>query len=139
MHTLYNEKVTELLIKEMVKENRHVITRIVANDAIDAVISLIKTYPKQAKDLVPLVRAVLNQRLVRRLCDKCKQAFQPQPQLLQKLGIPPGRVTKLYQPYVPPPPEHRVDAKGNPIEIEICKQCQGRGYFGRMPSSNCSS
>ena len=37
----------------------------------------------------------------------------------------------MYQPFIPPPPEQRVDAKGNPIEIEICKQCGGRGYFGR--------
>ncbi len=56
----------------------------------------------------------------------------PPPQLLQKLGIPPGRVTVLYQPFVPPPPEQRVDAKGNPIEIEICRQCEGRGYYGRI-------
>ncbi len=25
-----------------------------------------------------------------------------------------------------------MDAKGHPIEIEICKQCDGRGYFGRI-------
>jgi type II secretory ATPase GspE/PulE/Tfp pilus assembly ATPase PilB-like protein len=41
-------------------------------------------------------------------------------------------VTVLYQPFVPPPPEQRVDAKGNPIEIEICRQCEGRGYYGRI-------
>ncbi|MFN9639091.1 MAG: hypothetical protein ACK56W_03575, partial [Pirellula sp.] len=60
------------------------------------------------------------------------QPYQPNPQLLQKLGIPPGRVQKLYNPTIPPPPEQRVDAKGNPIEIEICKRCNGRGYYGRM-------
>jgi type II secretory ATPase GspE/PulE/Tfp pilus assembly ATPase PilB-like protein len=25
-----------------------------------------------------------------------------------------------------------VDAKGNPIEIPICKKCKGRGYSGRV-------
>ncbi|MFM8570941.1 MAG: hypothetical protein ACKOAU_05035, partial [Pirellula sp.] len=50
----------------------------------------------------------------------------------QKLGLPQGRVPKLYKPTIPPPPDQRVDAKGNPIEIEICKKCNGRGYFGRM-------
>ncbi len=79
-----------------------------------------------------MTHAVLNQRLVRRLCESCKQGFQPSPQLLQKLGIPQGRVAKLYQPFVPPPPDQRVDAKGNPIEIEICRRCGGRGYFGRI-------
>lgn len=37
----------------------------------------------------------------------------------------------MYQAFVPPPPDQRVDAKGNPIEIEICERCSGRGYFGR--------
>jgi type II secretory ATPase GspE/PulE/Tfp pilus assembly ATPase PilB-like protein len=69
---------------------------------------------------------------VRRLCDQCKQAYQPTPQLLQRLGLPADRVKTLYQPFIPPPPEQRVDAKGNPIEIEICKKCAGRGYYGRM-------
>ncbi|MCA9134065.1 MAG: hypothetical protein KDA45_12950, partial [Planctomycetales bacterium] len=74
---------------------------------------------------------VLNQRLVRRLCTECRQPFQPSPQLLQKLGIPAGRVQSLYQPCIPPPPEQRVDANGKPLEIEICQRCDGRGYYGR--------
>jgi type II secretory ATPase GspE/PulE/Tfp pilus assembly ATPase PilB-like protein len=73
----------------------------------------------------------INLRLIRRLCPDCRQPFQPAPQLLQKLGIPAGRVSVLYQPYIPPPPEQRVDANGKPIEIPICRKCGGRGYFGR--------
>jgi type II secretory ATPase GspE/PulE/Tfp pilus assembly ATPase PilB-like protein len=51
--------------------------------------------------------------------------------MLQKLGIPAGRVQTLYQPFIPPPPEQRVDANGKPIEIQICPKCGGRGYYGR--------
>ena len=132
MPQLYNESVVGLLVKEMTKESRHVIVREVASDAIEALISLVKKFPAHAKEYIPLVHAVLNQRLMRRLCDKCKQPFQPSPQLLQKLGLPADQISKLYQPFVPPPPEQRVDAKGSPIEIQICRQCNGRGYFGRM-------
>lgn len=129
---LINASIVESLAEQVLLHDKHAIAKVVANDAIDAVIQLLTTYPGQGKSILKILRGVLNQRLVRRLCDSCKQPFQPAPQLLQKLGIPPGRVTKLYQPTIPPPPEQRVDAKGNPIEIEICKKCAGRGYFGRM-------
>jgi type II secretory ATPase GspE/PulE/Tfp pilus assembly ATPase PilB-like protein len=52
--------------------------------------------------------------------------------MLQRLGLPADRVKTLYQPFIPPPPEQRVDANGKPIEIPICKRCNGRGYFGRI-------
>ena len=127
-----NEETAETVCEEVTGESRHAIVRVVAPTAVEALIKLAVTYKNQAKQLMKISCGVCNQRLMRRLCDKCKQAFPPPPQLLQKLGIPPGRVTVLYQPFVPPPPEQRVDAKGNPIEIEICKQCEGRGYFGRI-------
>ena len=31
-----------------------------------------------------------------------------------------------------PPPEQRVDAKGNPIEFPPCPTCSGIGYIGRI-------
>jgi type II secretory ATPase GspE/PulE/Tfp pilus assembly ATPase PilB-like protein len=127
-----NEQTVATVCKEVVKESRHAITKVVAPTAVDALIKLAVTYKNEAKNLMTLAMGVTNQRLLRRLCDKCRQPFKPAPQLLQKLGIPPGRVQTLYQPYIPPPPEQRVDAKGNPIEIEICKQCGGRGYYGRI-------
>ena len=42
-----------------------------------------------------------------------------------------GRVFVLSRPFIPPPPEQRVDENGKPIEIEICTKCDGRGYYGR--------
>lgn len=132
MPSFVNGEVADALFDQVVKEQKHVVTRVVANDAIDAVIQLLAANPKHAKTIIKVIQGVLNQRLIRRLCDNCKQAYQPTPQLLQKLGIPTGRVPKLYNPMVPPPPEQRVDAKGNPIEFEICKRCNGRGYLGRL-------
>ena len=130
--SLISSYIAERTIDQITKNDKHAITRMVATDSVDAIIKLISTYRTEAKDIVKVLSGVLNQRLIRRLCDKCKQPFQPTPQLLQKLGIPAGRVQKLFQPTIPPPPEQRVDAKGNPIEIEICKKCNGRGYHGRM-------
>ena len=130
--SLINSNIVEALLHQINKEQKHAVTRVVANDAIDAVLKILKENPKHAKALLAVMQGALNQRLLRRLCDSCKQGYQPSPQLLQKLGLPAGRVPKLYKPTIPPPPEERVDAKGNPIEIEICKKCKGKGYFGRM-------
>lgn len=132
MPSLISAEVANDLLEQINTEKKHAVTRIVANDAIDAIVQLVTAYPKQAKGLVNVLHGVLNQRLIRRLCENCKQPYQPTPQLLQKLGIPPGRVQKMFNPTIPPPPDQRVDAKGNPIEVEICKRCNGRGYLGRL-------
>ena len=129
--SLYNDAVVGLMLKQL-PENRHAITRFVASDSVEALLGILQTHRAHAKELLKATRLVINQRLLRRLCPKCKQGFQPTPQLLAKLGLPADRVQKLYQPFVPPPPDQRVDAKGNPIEIEICTDCNGRGYRGRM-------
>lgn len=57
------------------------------------------------------VTAVLAQRLVRRLCNACKQAYKPDPAILTQFGIPRDRVDVLYR------------------EVG-CIQCNG-GYRGR--------
>ncbi|MEI8210890.1 MAG: ATPase, T2SS/T4P/T4SS family [Planctomycetota bacterium] len=130
--SLINDEIVEAVLNQITKEKKHAVTKVVANDAVDAILQLVNAHQKHAKGLVAALHGVLNQRLIRRLCDKCKQPYQPTPQLLAKLGIPAGRVNKLYNPTIPPPPDQRVDAKGNPIEIEICKRCNGRGYLGRL-------
>jgi type II secretory ATPase GspE/PulE/Tfp pilus assembly ATPase PilB-like protein len=129
---LFSPEIARLICAEVADEHRYAITRVAAPSAVEALLKLMATFPDSAKSIVKLTCGVINQRLVRRLCTDCRQPFQPSPQLLQKLGIPPGRVQNLYQPFIPPPPEQRVDANGKPIEIEICKKCNGRGYFGRV-------
>ncbi len=94
--------------------------------------SFLARYRDSAREIAAKVGAVLNQRLVRRLCDNCKLGFEPTPQLLQQLGIPPGRVAMLYQPFIPPPIEQQVDENGNPAPIEPCHVCSSRGYHGRI-------
>lgn len=128
---LGTDEVAELMCSEVAEEHRYLITRMGANTAVEGLFKLLGKHKASAKPLLNICCGVLNQRLVRRLCTECRVPFQPSPQLLQKLGIPAGRVQKLYQPFIPPPPEQRVDENGKPIEIEICTKCNGRGYFGR--------
>jgi type II secretory ATPase GspE/PulE/Tfp pilus assembly ATPase PilB-like protein len=117
---------------QLIKNNKHAFTRIVATDAVEAYARLISSYRGIASKLTQVIKGITSQRLARRLCENCKQGFQPHPTLLQKLGIPAGRVNLLYQPFVPPPIEQQVDDKGRPAPIPPCPQCGGRGYFGRI-------
>ncbi len=130
--SLIDDEMAGAVFEQVTTQGKHAVTRIVATDTIDAIHQLLFKHRGQAKNIIKMLRGVVCQRLVRRLCDRCKQPYQPNPQLLQKLGVPPGRIQKFYNPTIPPPPEQRVDANGKPIEIEICKKCNGRGYYGRM-------
>jgi type II secretory ATPase GspE/PulE/Tfp pilus assembly ATPase PilB-like protein len=64
---------------------------------------------------------VLNQRLVRKLCRQCREAYKPDAGLLKKLNLPADAVL-----YRVPQPEY--DKNGQPI---LCPACQGVGYVGR--------
>jgi len=67
---------------------------------------------------------VVNQRLVRKLCTVCRQAYKPDEQLLRKANLPVEKISHFYR----PPARPELDKKGNPI---ICGNCQGTGYYGR--------
>ncbi len=121
-----------LALDQVASADKQVIMRYSASTAVEAAARIVAQYPNSAKQFVKSVKAILNQRIVRRLCETCKVGFQPQPALLQRLGIPAGRVGMLYQPFVPPPIEQQVDANGKPAPIPPCPTCQARGYYGRV-------
>ena len=54
-------------------------------------------------DFAKAITGVVSQRLVRKLCESCKEAYTPPPQVLQQLGIPAGRVQAFYRPPQPNP------------------------------------
>ena len=117
------------LLDEALDEQRFVITRIPARSAAEASLRLATTVDREK--FAKAVTAIVYHRLVRRLCDGCKQPYAPTPQLLQKLGAT-RRIETLYKQWEPPPPEERVDKKGRPIEIPPCPTCGGLGYLGRI-------
>jgi type II secretory ATPase GspE/PulE/Tfp pilus assembly ATPase PilB-like protein len=48
--------------------------------------------------LADTLEAVINQRLVRKLCLDCRQAYQPNPALFKKFNIPADEVNTFYRP-----------------------------------------
>jgi type II secretory ATPase GspE/PulE/Tfp pilus assembly ATPase PilB-like protein len=114
------------LTKWIQDENRLGIISVRSKDAADAVMRVM-SMKVPPDSLSATVRGVVYTRLIRRLCETCRQAIQPSPELLQKLGIPAGRVNVLYQEKQPlQPGEQRK--RGEP---EICPACRGLGYKGR--------
>jgi type II secretory ATPase GspE/PulE/Tfp pilus assembly ATPase PilB-like protein len=73
--------------------------------------------------LAETLEAVINQRLVRKLCLDCRQAYQPNPALFKKFNIPADEVNTFYR-----PGDIEYDKHGRPI---LCKTCQGTGFYGR--------
>ncbi|MDX2035438.1 MAG: GspE/PulE family protein [Isosphaeraceae bacterium] len=61
--------------------------------------------------------SVLGQRLVRVLCETCKEPYKPKPEFLKKAGLPADKVDVFYR--KPAEPE------------QICPTCGGTGYLGR--------
>ncbi len=107
----------KLLLKE-VDDNHLLITTVQALEAPEALLRMLQKKVPQ-KEFAQLVTAVLCTRMIRKLCDTCKVAYEPTPDLLKKLGIPAGKVQQLYR--VPKPEE---------LE-KPCPTCNNVGYVGR--------
>jgi len=114
---LVNGETVKIICEEVLTEDRLVISTVRAKDSADALVRVLALKGVEAAELAKVVSGVLSQRLVRMLCEECKEAYTPAPQVLKQLGIPKGRVKAFYRP--PQEPE------------EICPECDGIGYIGR--------
>jgi len=72
-----------------------------------------------------VIDAAFSQKMVRLLCTNCREAFRPNPKLLEKVGLPPETKT-LYRKGEP-----MVDEKTGE-EDPPCKKCDGTGFLGRV-------
>jgi type II secretory ATPase GspE/PulE/Tfp pilus assembly ATPase PilB-like protein len=88
-----------------------------ANDTITALYRLLDLNVEPFM-LANSITAILGQRLARRLCPHCKEAYKPNPDLLKKAGLPAEKVKDFYR-----PPGKRE---------EMCTHCGGLGFRGRI-------
>jgi type II secretory ATPase GspE/PulE/Tfp pilus assembly ATPase PilB-like protein len=123
-----------LLAEEAANEERLVICGVRAKEAVEALLRVMLLKPENVENFVQTVKAVLNVRLVRRLCDTCKVGYVPPPQLVKQLGIPAGRVHELFREWKPNPEEQ--NKKVPPDACEFCgllgPSCNGLAYRGRV-------
>jgi type II secretory ATPase GspE/PulE/Tfp pilus assembly ATPase PilB-like protein len=88
-----------------------------ANDAISAMYRILDLGVEPFM-LAGSISAVLGQRLARRLCPHCKEAYHPNPEFLKKAGLTAEKVKEFYRPPTNPK--------------EACTHCGGLGYKGRI-------
>lgn len=117
LRDLYNAETVKTLIGE-VSEERLVLASVKAKEAVEALLRVL-LLKVSAKDFAAVVSGVVNMRLVRKLCDECKQAYAPPAEVLKQLG---AKIEALYRPPQPIPGE-----KPKPP----CEKCAGVGYYGR--------
>ena len=114
--------------KTIFKESDDVtfLSEIASRDSADAIERLSK-WLGDPKIVAEKLKLVVGQKLIRVLCDKCKQAYRPHPTLLQKVGLPP-ETKVLYRMPVYVPNEDDEEDEAPPV----CKKCGGVGYHGRV-------
>ncbi len=118
LREMNDPEAAKLLLAEVRDEDRLLITNVHAKEAAEALLRMLQMKVPQ-REFAAAVTAVMCTRLIRRLCDSCKVAYAPTPDLMKKLGIPQGKVEALYR--VPKPEE---------IE-KPCQECDGVGFKGR--------
>ena len=106
-----------------------------ANDAVTAIARMIDLGVPPFM-LSSALQGVLGQRLVRRLCKKCRKRVKPSPDTLKKLNIDPDAVRYLYRAFDPVEDAPKKKGGGNendgPDEPTVlCAKCGGTGYFKR--------
>ena len=87
-----------------------------ANDTVTALFRLLDLGVEPFM-IASALTAVLGQRLVRVLCETCKEPYKPKPEFLKKANLPADKVDVFYR--KPTEPE------------QVCPVCGGTGYLGR--------
>jgi general secretion pathway protein E len=88
-----------------------------SNDTITALFRLLDLGVEPFM-IASALTAVLGQRLVRVLCEACKEPYKPKPEFLKKANLPIDKVDVFYR-------------KPTEQQPQVCPQCGGTGYLGR--------
>ncbi|MCA9310492.1 MAG: Flp pilus assembly complex ATPase component TadA [Phycisphaerales bacterium] len=101
----------------------HERTRVYMSFKADSALTAIQLFARAVGDqkkAADSLYGVLNQRLLRKLCDNCRVAYQPTPDVLKKLGLP-AETKQLFR------KGGQVLVKDKP---EVCPVCSGIGFLG---------
>jgi general secretion pathway protein E len=100
-------------------------TRTYVSLKADSALQAMQTWMKAVGDLdqaSKCLRGAVAQKLLRKLCMNCRVAYQPSPEMVKKLGLPPDKIKQLFK-------------KGGQVLIknkpEVCPVCGGGGYLGQ--------
>ena len=101
-----------------------IVSEMHAKDCSSAIVQLAEWSgdPQKASELID---GVFSQKLVRLLCTDCREAFRPNPKLLEKVGLPPE--TKVLYRKGEPAVNEKTGEEEDP-----CEKCGGVGFYGRV-------
>jgi type II secretory ATPase GspE/PulE/Tfp pilus assembly ATPase PilB-like protein len=119
---LVDAKTLKMVCEEVDNEGRFAISTMRAKDAVEALLRVYAIEKAPVPEFRDQVSVVLSQRLVRKLCDKCKEPYAPSADVLKQLGLPPDKVKAFYRP---------PTAKADEDKRDICRECGGVGYLGQ--------
>jgi type II secretory ATPase GspE/PulE/Tfp pilus assembly ATPase PilB-like protein len=117
------DRETAMVATRAAAGERKVYMAIHAKDCFEAVTKYLTALNDNRLAATALLGAV-NQRLIRILCEECREAFEPDAATLKKLNLPADKIENFYR----PPAEVKTDRRGRDI---ACQRCQGTGYVGR--------
>jgi type II secretory ATPase GspE/PulE/Tfp pilus assembly ATPase PilB-like protein len=104
-----------------------------ANDSVTAIARMIDLGTPPFMLSSALV-GILSQRLVRKLCKKCRKRVRPSAETLRKLKIDADAVRYLYRAFDPEedaPKRDEDDEDGEEPAVKACPTCGGTGYVKR--------
>ncbi|MDX2114468.1 MAG: ATPase, T2SS/T4P/T4SS family [Planctomycetota bacterium] len=100
-------------------------TRVYFSLPIDGAVNALQAFAKAVGDQSAAAKpltGLIGERLVRRLCENCRVAFAPTPDIIKKLGLP-ADTKQLFR------KGGQVLIKDKPAQ---CPICNGSGFFGQV-------
>lgn len=116
------DKETANFICDGAKDGKLIYICIEADNAIKAFAKWIKLVGDRKAAIAPLM-GISNQRILRKLCSECKQAYAPNKELLKKFSLSAEKTKALYRPGKVVYDKHGKES--------TCQNCQGTGFIGR--------
>lgn len=105
-------------------DGKKIYVGIPAKDSVDALKKFVSLCADSDVASAALA-GISSQRLIRKLCPACREAYKPDAALLKKANIPAKNVDVFYRARTEPV----LDKKGRPV---LCTNCQGSGHYGRV-------
>jgi len=108
---------------QAVKNNKIIYITLQTDNVTQALVKWIELVGDKNLAIENLI-GISNQRVLRKLCDQCKQAYSPNREILRKFNLPAQKDKVFYRP-------GKVIYKKHG-KSTTCQDCQGTGFAGRI-------
>jgi type II secretory ATPase GspE/PulE/Tfp pilus assembly ATPase PilB-like protein len=119
-----DDKETAHVVVKACVEGRKIYAGMTADDSFDC-LQLFLNLVGSTKAVAKVLKGIVAQRLVRKLCPTCREAYKPDANLLRKANLPVDKIEHFYR----PPTQQVFDKQGREV---ICPTCQGTGHVDRV-------